>query len=115
FDCCGFAKGDNLAYKGPPIYEGEPLLNKCAASSKADKKPGDFLGCHIAGQNFWGAQILFTSIAAGITFIIILTLICSAANARRSYLADMARVKAGQQGGYVNLRDNDRAPLVSGK
>ncbi|KAJ3112664.1 hypothetical protein HDU96_004324 [Phlyctochytrium bullatum] len=114
FDCCGFSKGDNLAYRGPPLYEGQPP-NKCAnlAGTNGTTKASDIIGCHEAGQTFWSAQILFVSIAGGIILIILSTLICSAANSRRSYLADLARIKAGQQGGYVNLRDTDRAPLVS--
>lgn len=100
YSCCGFKRGDSLAYTGPPLYDVNEGINPCSPSSFSTKlNATSYPGCSGAGKKFWAERVA-SSTASMISAIVFLIVACILAAFTNRYFkeADGGSVLSGGRG-----------------
>jgi hypothetical protein len=77
YQCCGFSPSSNDSYVGPPIYYADSTgaivnvssalnTNQCSTGSLSSS----FIGCQVAGVNFFKVKLIHAGIALGVALFI---------------------------------------------
>ncbi|KAJ3089110.1 hypothetical protein HDU96_003901 [Phlyctochytrium bullatum] len=78
FRCCGFNANQSFPYLGQPIFKDVDF--SCAANNYTTVP-----GCQTAATDFYKRMVLYDGVGAGVIFIILLTCVGAAHQARRAF------------------------------